>query len=270
MSFVALIAGQGVMPIKVIQELKNQQKKILLIAIKGITPESLVEFADKVIWGNITQIGKARSACLKYNAKEAVMAGLIKHNRIFNLSLLAMDFTTLKMFLGLKDLRADTICRNVIKVFETKGIFFMDTTKILQRYLAKDGILTKVLPTKKISQDIEFGIQIAKELGRLDIGQCVVVKNKSIVAVEAMEGTDQCLQRAGDLAGKGCVVVKLAKPNQDKRFDVPVVGLNTIEKLIKIEAAALAIEADCTLILDPEVVELANKHQIAIVSIAIN
>lgn len=269
MSYVALIAGQGAMPIKIIQELKASGKKVLLLGIKGITPESLTDTVDRAVWGGITRLGKARSACIKYDVKEVVMAGLIRHNNVFSLSFLRMDLVTLKAFLSLKDLRADTICIKVIEIFQKKGISFINTTQVLKRYLASEGVLTSKKPSKKILENVEFGLSLAKELGRLDIGQCLVVKNKSVVAVEAMEGTDQCIQRAGDIAGKGCIVIKLSKPMQDTRFDVPVIGKNTIEKLVKIKAEAIAIEADKTLIIDDEVIELANQNGIVILSMSL-
>ncbi|MCH9632314.1 MAG: UDP-2,3-diacylglucosamine pyrophosphatase LpxI [Chlamydiae bacterium] len=269
MTYVALIAGQGAMPIKIIEELQAKGEKVLLLGIKGLTPQNLTEKVDKVVWGGITRLGKARSVCKKNNVKEIVMGGLIKHNNVFSLSLLNMDLVTMKAFMSLADLRADTICSKIVEVFQNKGISFLPTTRILKRYLASSGVLTHKKPSKKILEDIQFGLKLAKELGRLDIGQCVVIKNKSVVALEAMEGTDQCLQRSGDIAGENCVVVKLSKPQQDTRFDVPVIGKNTIEKLIKIKAAAIAIEAEKTLIIDDEVIALANEHGIIIVSVAI-
>lgn len=267
MSYVALIAGSGAMPMKVMEEIRASGKKVLLLEIKNVTPQELGAFADKVVWGPLTRIGKARAACQKHQVKEIVMAGLIKHNNIFSLSLLNMDFLTLKMFINLPDLRADTICKRVIGLFENKGILFLPTTQVLKKYLASEGLLTNKKPSKLILEDIVFGVKLAKELGRLDIGQCVVVKNKSVVALEAMEGTDQCLQRSGDIAGSGCVVVKLAKPQQDMRFDVPVIGKNTIEKLVKIKAVAIAIEAHKTFIIDEDVIDYANQHGIIILAV---
>lgn len=267
MSYIALIAGSGTMPIKVIEEIHASGKKVLLLAIKNMTPKELEPLADKVVWGGIARIAKARAVCQKHQVKEIVMAGLIKHSHIFSLSLLRMDFLTLKAFLSLPDLRADTICKRVIELFQNKGILFLPTNQILKKYLALEGVLTSKKPTKKILEDVAFGVKLARELGRLDIGQCVVVKNKSVVALEAMEGTDQCLQRSGDIAGSGCVVVKLSKPQQDMRFDVPVIGMNTIEKLIKIKAAAIAIEAHKTLIIDDNVIDYANQHGLIILAV---
>lgn len=269
MTYVALIAGQGVMPIKLIEEIHLSGKKVLLLGIEGVTPKSLEEQVDLFYWAKITQLGKARRLCQKHQVKEAVMAGLIRHNEVFNLSYLLIDWLTIRALWLMPDYRANSICKTIIKIFQEKGIHFVSTTKLLSRYLAPKGFLTRKKPSKKISEDIEFGIKIARELGRLDIGQTVVIKNKSIVALEAMEGTDQCIQRAGDVAGPGCVVVKLPKPNQDNRFDVPVIGRNTIEKLAKIKASALAIAANETLIIDDEVIELASALNVMLLSVEI-
>lgn len=269
MSYVALIAGQGKMPLKLIEEIHLTGKKVLLLGIQGITPKFLEEKVDLFYWFKISQLGKARRHCVKHDVKEAVMAGLIRHNELFKFSYLFVDWVTLKALLSLSDFRANSICMKVIEIFQKKGICFLSTTQLLKRYLAPKGLLTRNQPSKKVQEDIEFGIELARELGRLDIGQTVVVKNKSVIALEAMEGTDQCIQRAGDIAGAGCVVVKLAKPNQDSRFDVPVIGRNTIEKLSKIKASCLAIAANETLIIDDEVVDLANKLNITILSVEI-
>ncbi len=267
MSYVALIAGAGKMPLRLIDEIHASGKKVLLLGVKGVTPEELTQKADLAYWAHLSQLGKARSICLKHQVKEAVMAGLIRHEKVFGLSLFSMDWLTIKALFTVKDFRADTICNKIVDVFQEKGIAFMSTSKLLSRFLAPKGLLTRKKPSKKNLDDIEFGVQLARELGRLDIGQTVVVKNKSVVALEAMEGTDQCLQRAGDIAGPGCVVIKLPKPEQDSRFDVPVIGINTIEKLAKIKASALAIGAQKTLIIDREVIELADKFNLVLLSI---
>lgn len=267
MTYVALIAGEGKMPLRLIEEIHRQNKKVFLLGIKGVTPKELENLVDQARWAHITQIGKARRICQENHIKEAVMAGLVRHKSIFKLPFWLSDWVTLKAFLNLKDLRTNTICDKVIELFEEKGIEFVSTTKLLKNFLAPLGFLSTKRPTSSQKQDIEFGIQLAKELGRLDIGQTVVVKNKSVVALEAMEGTDQCLQRAGDIAGPGCVVVKLPKPNQDQRYDVPVIGINTIEKLVKIKASVLAVAAHQTLVIDSEVKDLATRNNIVLLSI---
>lgn len=270
MSYVALIAGAGNMPLRLIEEIHRSGKKVLLLGIKGVTPKELEKKADLSYWAHITQLGKARRLCLKHHVKEAVMAGLIKHSEIFKVSVFLMDWVTFKALLTAKDLRANSICLKVIQIFADKGIHFLNTVDLLKRYLAPKGLLSLNKPTQKQMEDVEFGLEIARELGRLDIGQTVVVKNKTIVALEAMEGTDQCLQRAGDIAGAGCVVIKVPKPNQDHRFDVPVIGLNTLEKLVKIKAAVLAIAAHQTLVIDPHVQDFAKQNKLAVLSIELN
>jgi DUF1009 family protein len=138
----------------------------------------------------------------------------------------------------------------------------------LEDYLPKKGVLTAVEPNKETWDEIDFGFQIAKEMGRLDIGQTVVVKSKAVVAVESMEGTDATIRRAGAIANGGCVVIKVSKPKQDKRFDIPVAGPRTIENLIKIRAKCLAFEAGKTLLIDKEeCIRKANKHRIIIVAV---
>ncbi len=267
MSYVALIAGGGNMPLRLVEEIHRSGKKVLLLGIKGITPPSLAQKADLSYWAHITQLGKARRLCQKHEVKEAVMAGLIRHNEIFKVSIFLMDWVTLKALFTAKDLRANSICLKVIQIFSEKGIHFLSTVELLKRYLVPKGLMSDKKPNQKQMQDIEFGLKIARELGRLDIGQTVVVKNKTVVALEAMEGTDQCLQRAGDIAGPGCVVIKLPKPGQDNRFDVPVVGLNTLQKLVKIKASVLAIVANKTLVIDPEVKVFAKRANLAVLSI---
>ena len=264
---IALLGGEGIMPKLVIDNIHSCGKKVFLIAIKESTPMQLTYVADDVVWLSITHVGKAIKECVKRHIHEIVMAGRIDHNRIFSLSLLNMDLTTLKLWWNLPDLRTDNLLKAIAEAFLKKGIIVLDSAKFLKKYLAKEGTLTKVKPSKKIMDNIFFGIKIAKELGRIDIGQTVVIKNKSIVAIEAMEGTDHCLQRAGDIAGEGCIAIKMPKPNQDMRFDVPVIGKNTIQKLGKIKALGIVIETGKTLLIDPDIIDEANRLGIFIISI---
>lgn len=264
---IALLAGEGQMPVKVYEEMLQMQKKVLLIAVKGATAPSLIQRAQLKVIINFTQIGKAIKYCKQFGIKELVMVGRVSHQNIFSVSLLKLDLTTLLFWIGLKDKRADTILGALAHLLQKKGITLISSVKYLKRYLAKEGVLTHNKPTAKQMEDLFFGVKIAKEMGRLDIGQTVAIKHKSIVAIEAMEGTDACIERAGKIAGPSVVIVKMSKPTQDMRFDVPVIGLNTIEKLIKIEASLLAIEAEKTVILDPEAIALANKHNLVIMAI---
>lgn len=255
------------MPHLIIEAIHKEKKQVLLLAIKGVTPKAIIKLADQSVSLAITQIGRAIKECKKRNICELSMAGRVPHRTIFSLSLLKMDWLTLKTWWKLPDWRADTILKSVSNLFSDSGIVVMNSVKYLSSYLIPKGILSQNKPSQKTLDDINFGKKIARELGRLDIGQTVVVKQQSIVALEAMEGTDHCLQRAFDLAGPGCCVVKLAKPAQDMRFDVPTIGKNTIEKLIKIKASALAVEAEKTLIVDKDALELAKMHNLCVVGI---
>lgn len=264
---IAIFAGEGLMPIKVINGIHEAGKKVLLIGMKGVTPPNLTKVADYTTWGYLTQLGKAVKTCKQYGVKEVILAGRVRHTKIFSLSLLKMDWTTLTGWLKLKDKRADSIFHGIVEIFAKNGIKVMSSVHFLGKYLAKKGVLTEKKPTKKILEDILFGKDLACEIGKLDIGQTVVVKNKTVVAVEAMEGTDLCLERAGQIAGEGCVIIKMPKPKQDMRFDVPVIGVNTIEKLAKIKAPVLAIGADKTLLIDENTIEVANKLGIIIIAL---
>ncbi|MDR3623785.1 MAG: UDP-2,3-diacylglucosamine diphosphatase LpxI [Chlamydiales bacterium] len=264
---IALLAGEGKMPFLVLEGIRAAGRRVLLLAIHGSAEDRLISLADYSVSLYVTELGKAIQTCLKHGVKELVMVGRVHHKNIFSVSLFKLDWTAFCFWWKLKDRRADSLLKGIADLFFARGITLMNSVKYLQSHLAKEGVLTDKKPSSSLWQDIHFGSKLAKEIGRLDIGQAVVVKQGSVVAVEAMEGTDQCIERAGLLAGPGCVVVKMAKPNQDMRFDVPVVGINTIEKLIKVKAAALAIEAGTTVILDPEAIEVANKHGIIIVSI---
>jgi UDP-2,3-diacylglucosamine hydrolase len=263
---VGVLAGEGKMPRLIIDGIHSTGQKVLLLAVRDVTPQKLVGKADKIIWLHLTQMGKAIKVCEQYGVKELIMAGRFKHNNIFSLSLLHMDWTTIKEWFSLKDKRADSILGAVANAFSTRGIEIGSSIKYLEKHIAKEGTLTKKGPSKKMRSDIELGIRLAKELGRVDIGQSVVVKDGSVVALEAMEGTDRCLERAGEIAGEGCIVAKMAKPNQDMRFDVPVIGVNTIEKLHKIGAKGIVIEAGKTILLDYNVVELADEYGLFILS----
>ena len=264
---IALVAGEGQMPAILLKEIKANHQPIFLIAIKGSTSPDLIKENEDYMWVELTQISTVIKACKKRGVSSLIMAGRILHNKIFSLSFLKMDFTTLKLCLSLKDWRADSVLGAISTIFNKKGIKVLDSTLFLKKKLAKKGNLTHKKPSRKDQLDINLGLKLAKEMGNLDVGQTVVIKKQSVVAVEAMEGTDQCILRAGELAGEGCIVVKTSKPNQDMRFDVPTIGIQTIQKLIKIKAKGLVIEANKTLILDPEISKQANEAKMFIVAV---
>ena len=194
------------------------------------------------------------------------MAGQVNPENLFD-EKVTMDSEFQKLFAAMKDRKADTIFTAVAERLKKEGMELLDSTSLLKEYMAPKGTLTKRGPTEKELADIAFGRSIAREMGDLDVGQTVVVKDKAIVAIEAMEGTDQAILRGGTISRREAVVVKMAKPNQDNRFDIPVIGPRTIRAMIKCKASCLAIDAGKTLIIDRDkCVKLADKTKICILA----
>ena len=215
-------------------------------------------------WVGIGQLGKMISFFKKNGVEKAIMAGQVKHVQIFSGSI--PDLRMVKMLWNLPRRNTDALIGGVADEMAKEGIELIDSTHFIKDQLAPNGILTKRKPDENELGNIEYGLHVANELGRLDLGQTVVVRAKACVAIEAMEGTDATIKRAGELANGKLTVIKVAKPEQDMRFDVPVVGVPTIETMIAAGATCLSVTAAKTLIFDrEEMIALANKHKIAVV-----
>jgi DUF1009 family protein len=215
-------------------------------------------------WVSLGQLGKCIKILKAAGISEAVMAGQVKHVKIF--SGIIPDLTLLSVITRLKARNTDALISAVADVMRGEGIELLDSTAFLQPLLAREGTLTSREPDDQEREDLTFGYRMADALAALDIGQTIAVKDKAVVAVEAMEGTDEVIKRAGHLAGPGVRVVKVAKPKQDMRFDVPVIGVATIEGMRAVGATALSIDADRTLVLDgPRVFASANEANIAVI-----
>jgi len=263
---IGLIAGGGQFPLLVAEAAKRRGLGVVAVAHLGETDPSLSEKVDEVIWIRLGQLGQLIKALKKKNVKKGLMAGTITKRRMFED--IRPDLRGLAVISKLALFHDDGILRAVADELAREGIEIVSSTQYLPELVARQGCLTKRKPNKSEKEDIDFGFQVAKELGRLDIGQCVVVKKKTILAVEAIEGTDAAIRRGGDLAREGAVVVKVSKPNQDLRFDVPAVGLGTVKTMGEVKAAALAVESGKTLLFDKdEMITYADKLRIAIVSV---
>ncbi|MCH7825070.1 MAG: UDP-2,3-diacylglucosamine diphosphatase LpxI [Acidobacteria bacterium] len=248
----ALIAGSTQMPCVVAEEARSRGRVVIAIAIQGITEPAIDDVADRVHWlewgdinGFLGLLGKLRSEGIR----EAVMAGKVEQQRIYD------DDAAegLEGVLASMPVRhTDSLIQAVVNLISGAGIELLDSTDFLQQHIVREGTLTRRSPDDRESEDISHGWTVAKQLGALDIGQSVVIKHRAVVAIEAMEGTDECLRRAGALAGAGTVLVKVGKPDQDLRFDVPVVGASTIETMAEVGASALCVEADLTVLFDAE------------------
>lgn len=262
---IGLIAGNGKFPILFARAAKNQGMKVIAAGIRGDTSLLLKYFVDKFRWFKVGELKRLFAFLKGEGIKHIIMAGQVNPENLFKDVELDAEFQDLVD--ALKDRKADTIFSAVAEKLKSHGMDLLDSTLLLKNYLAPKGTLTKRGPSLEELEDIEFGRNIAKSMGGLDVGQTVVVKEKAIVAIEAMEGTDQSLLRGGRIARQGAVVVKMSKPKQDQRFDVPVIGPKTIKTMIKCHAGCLAIEADKTLIIDRKTcIHLANKSGICVVA----
>jgi DUF1009 family protein len=237
------------------------------IAIKGDTSPKLKRVVDKIYWLGLDGFNSLFEIFRQEGITEVVMAGQISPHRLFSRE--AQKEGPLKDLLkGMKDKKADTIFSAIAEKLKEAGLQLLDSTTFIKEHLPKKGVLTKSEPDFRLWEDVYFGLTLAKEIANLDIGQSVAVKEKAIVAVEALEGTDNIIKRAGKISGGGFALVKVSKPRQDMRFDIPVVGLNTVKNLIKAGGRCLAIEAEKTLFIDKEEsIALADKKGISIVAV---
>jgi UDP-2,3-diacylglucosamine hydrolase len=264
-----LIAGNGRFPFLVLEAARSQGHDVTVIAAKEEAFPELNEAAARhrspIHWISLGQLGTCISLLKGAGATHAVMAGQVKHTKIFAGGIVP-DLTFLSLLTKLRAKNTDGLIGAVAGVLREHGIDLMDSTALLTPLLAKRGVLTARAPSADEQKDFEFGYRMADVIAGLDIGQTIAVKHQAVVAVEAMEGTDEVIGRAGHLAGPGVRVVKVAKPDQDMRFDVPVIGLATIQAMRIARATALSIDAERTLILDGDaVVASANDAGIAIV-----
>ncbi|MBI4854455.1 MAG: UDP-2,3-diacylglucosamine diphosphatase LpxI [Acidobacteria bacterium] len=260
-----LLAGNGRFPFLVLDAARSQGVEMVVAAIKEETFPDLSKHAKTIEWMGIGQLGKLINFFKREGVTHALMAGQVKHNQIFSKAI--PDFRMVKLLASLLTKNTNSLIGAVTKEFANEGIMVIDSTTFLTPLLATSGALTLREPNEKELADISYGVEVAREIARLDLGQTIVVCDRAVVAVEAMEGTDQTILRAGTLSnGRPLTVVKVAKPNQDMRFDVPVVGLPTIETMIKARASSLSITSQKTLVFDrEEMLALANKNNISII-----
>jgi DUF1009 family protein len=263
--FIGLIAGGGNFPLIIARSAKRQGRSIVAVAHRGQTDPSLEEVVDKIVWINLGQFGHMLKALEKNKVRQALMAGSIDKRSIY--SKIRPDLKGLTLMSKIAIFHDDGILRAVAREFESRGIEIISSVHFIPELLAPKGCLTKRKPTGAEREDVLFGWKVAKGLGELDIGQCVVVRKKTVVALEAIEGTDEAIRRGGTLAREKAVVVKVSKPTQDLRFDVPSVGLKTVEVMGEVKASVLAIEAGKTLMFDrEEMIACANSKGMSIVS----
>lgn len=273
---IGLIAGNGRFPFLILDAAKSNGYEVVVAAIKEETfPEIEKHGAAAVHWMSLGELTKLIDTFKREGVKTAVMAGQVKHKQIF--SAIRPDWKMAKLLLSLTTRNTDSLIGGIAKILEEEGIHLMSSTALLEPLLAREGVLTRRRPTDQEQTNITYGRSVAHHLSRFDIGQTVVIAEAACVAVEAMEGTDATILRAGELMSglhgeastlsRALTVVKVAKPNQDMRFDVPVIGMHTIETMKKAGAACLALDAQRCLILDGEaLIKAADEAEIAIIA----
>ena len=263
-----LIAGNGRFPFLVLDAARALGHDVTVVAVKDEASPELEAHAAKtptaaVHWVPLGHLGKCITTLTDAGITQAVMAGQVKHTKIFSV---VPDLTMLSVFRRLRSRNTDAVIQAVVDVMREHGLELLDSTAFLAPLLARGGVITQRPPTAVEGADLAFGYRMADAIASLDIGQTVCVKDLAVVAVEAMEGTDDAILRAGRLARGAFAVIKVAKPNQDMRFDVPVVGVATIEVMKAAGATALSVDAGKTLLVDGEaVVRAADAVGIAMV-----
>jgi DUF1009 family protein len=259
-----LIAGNGRFPFLVAAAARASGRRVVAVAIREETAPELASEVDEIHWVQLGQLGKAIAALKQAGVAEAVMAGQVKHRQIF--AGIVPDLTLVAVLARLAFKNTDSLIGGVAEALQREGITLRPSTELLADHLATPGAMTRRKPTSGEEKDVDYGRAVARHLAAMDLGQTVVVKDRAAVALEAMEGTDEAILRAGRLAGPGTVVVKVAKPRQDMRFDVPVIGAGTLAAMREAGAKTLAVEAGRTLLLDrPAFLAEADRDGVAVV-----
>jgi DUF1009 family protein len=268
-----LIAGNGRFPFLVLDAARGAGHDVTVIAIKEEAFPDLAAAAARsraaaLHWVSLGQLGQCINLLKSAGVTQAVMAGQVKHTKLF--ADIVPDLTLMGVLMRLKSRNTDALISGIADLLRTKGIELLDSTAFLAPLLAGEGVLTACAPDAGQRADLDFGLRIADTIAGLDIGQTIAVKSAAVVAIEAMEGTDQVIARAGQLAGPGVRIIKVAKPNQDMRFDVPVIGVSTIAAMKAAGADALSVDGGKTLMIDGDaIVRAANEAGITIVGRAV-
>jgi UDP-2,3-diacylglucosamine hydrolase len=263
-----LIAGNGRFPFLVLEGARSQGIEMTVIALKEEASPELQRSAKRLHWVSLGELSKAIELMHQEGVTQAVMAGQVKHSKIF--SSIRPDWKLAKLLISLPRKNTDALIGGVARMLEDEGIRLVDSTLFLKPLVPEPGVLTRRAPGEKEAADIDYGLNLARQIAGMDIGQTVVISQLACVAVEAMEGTDETIDRAARITGgKPLVVVKVSKPGQDMRFDVPVVGLPTIEQMKRSNATALAVDAGHTLLFDrAKLIEFADAAGIVVQAFA--
>jgi DUF1009 family protein len=267
MSTIGLIAGGGRFPLLFAESARRAGHRVVAVAHRSETDPDLAKVVDAISWVKLGQLGHLVSALKEGGATQSVMLGAITKKRFFADAML--DATGLKVLARIAIRSDDNLLRALARFLEEEGVPIADPTPFLADRLAPEGVLGKHQPTEEELADARYGLELARGIGRLDLGQTVVVKDRVALAVEALEGTDACIRRGGELAASGgFVVVKAVKPHQDRRFDLPAVGTDTADSIIAARGRVLAVEAGATLVMDLDrMVEKVDRARVVLLGV---
>ena len=261
-----LIAGDGSLPVKMAQYAKENGFEGVCISLSGDNVNQLKKYCSKVYSCHPGEINKIEKILKEEEIKQATFLG--KVNKRVLLKLYKFDSRAIELLKSIKRLNDDEVMLLIVREFEKNGITVLDQTIFIKNLMIPAGVLGKHKPTEAQMEDVNYGFWLAKEMGGVDVGQSVVIKDKMIMAVEAIEGTDICIKRGAKLAKRNAAVIKVSKPKQDKRFDIPAVGMRTLKTMKKYKANLLAVEANETIIVDQEkVVKFADDNNIVIMAV---
>lgn len=264
-----MIAGKSDFPLLFAKAAKSKGVKVIAVGIEGETRPEVERLVDKFYWVKLGELSKVLEVFKAEGIKKAVMAGGVTKSRIFN-EALKIDGLMKSILVKALDKKDDTLLSMITSTLKSAGVELLDSTLFLEDLLPKEGVLTKAKPAPAQEEDIKFGARIAKEVAGLDIGLSIFVKDKAVIAVEDIGGTDAMIKRGGRLAGPGGVVIKVARPKQNMKFDIPVIGPQTIGSMAEVKASCLAVEAKKTLIIDKEeTIALADNNGISVIAVKI-
>src|ERR1700690_266775 len=265
---IGIIAGMGELPVIIAKDARERGYKVITVALENLASLEMDSVSDEIRWVNPGKFGELIDILKNHQIKEGIMAGKVPKSLLYK-SKITPDLRAVKLLFSIKDKSDDAILNAITKELAGEGIEIIDTTKFSPHLLTPVGCLTRLKPDEEQWKDIEFGWKIAREIGKLDIGQTVVIKGKAVMAIEAIEGTDEAILRGGKWAGDGAVVIKVSKPQQDMRMDVPAVGPDTLKSMEKVNAKVLALEAHRSMIVGREtVIREAESAGIVVVGIS--
>ena len=266
MENIGLIAGNGRFPFLVAEQLRHNGDRAVIVALNEETVRDIEKLADNITWLPLGKYQKLIDFFKANNVSKVIMAGQVKHANLF--AGLSLDLRAIKLLGSLINKKTDSILGAVADDLKKEGLELLPSHIYLKHLLPAKGILAGPKLSSEEKKDIEFGHKLDKQIAGMDIGQTIVVKDKAVIAVESMEGTDECIKRAASLGKEHIIVIKVAKPDQDFRFDIPVVGIKTIEVMAQSKARAIAIDAGATLLIDKErAFETAQRNGITVIAL---